>query len=300
MLSRDGNCLCGGRTDLWANCDSPAMVNASSPRVKTARQSCGIPRQGWRFSRWERRGIAHDSARSGTAVQSEFGKTTVAHCVCTRVHKGSRCGHSMRQGALLGLALLLAVATSMLHVSKALWRCGIQRLGNPSQPCWIRTHAVRWTADGKKLVTGRPDTTLRVWDASSTENTGTLRGHTGTVLSVAVTADGGQIASGSADHTVKVWDFATARELHTFRGHADRVNSVIFSPDGKSVASASDDHTIKLWEVVTGSELQTLRGHAGAVAWRHVSVRTAGSLRVRPGITRQRCGRLRRVANSTR
>jgi WD40 repeat protein len=45
-----------------------------------------------------------------------------------------------------------------------------------------------------------------VWDATSGQETLTLKGHAGQVTSVAFSPEGKRIVSGSFDNTVKVWD----------------------------------------------------------------------------------------------
>ena len=67
----------------------------------------------------------------------------------------------------------------------------------------------------------------------------TLKGHSGTVYSVAFSPDGKRLATGSGDRTVKLWDAATGQELLTLKGHSDNVYSVAFSPDGKRLATGS-------------------------------------------------------------
>ena len=66
-----------------------------------------------------------------------------------------------------------------------------------------------FSPDGKRIVSGSWDKTVKVWDAATGQETLTLKGHTGAVTSVAFSPDGKRIASGSEDKTVKVWDAAT-------------------------------------------------------------------------------------------
>jgi len=117
------------------------------------------------------------------------------------------------------------------------------------------------SSDGKRIVSGGDDKTIRIWDSASGDELITLRGHDDWICSVAFSPDGKRIISGSGDHTIKVWDSATGAELMTLRGHDKDVYSVAFSPDGKRIASGSIDKTIRVWNAATGEELMTIRGH---------------------------------------
>jgi len=125
--------------------------------------------------------------------------------------------------------------------------------------------AVAFSPDGRYVLSGSYDHTLKLWDMTSGREIKTYTGHDGPVISAAFSADGRQFLSGSWDETVKLWDTISGRELKTFTGHSDRVTSVAFSPDGKQALSGCLDKTIKLWDITSGRELMNFSGHSGAV-----------------------------------
>jgi len=66
--------------------------------------------------------------------------------------------------------------------------------------------SVAFSADGKLIVSGSLDTTVRLWDAATGQPIGQpLTGHTETVTGVAFSPDGQRIVSGSADSTLHLW-----------------------------------------------------------------------------------------------
>lgn len=94
-----------------------------------------------------------------------------------------------------------------------------------------------------------------------------LRGHLGSVRSVALSADGNVLVSGGNDNTIRLWDMTTRQPLESpLAGHHSTVWSVILSSDDKILVSGSGDNTIILWDMVTHQPLGLpLVGHTGAV-----------------------------------
>ncbi|MDB5335813.1 MAG: serine/threonine protein kinase with repeat, partial [Planctomycetaceae bacterium] len=125
--------------------------------------------------------------------------------------------------------------------------------------------SVSFSPDGKHLVSGSWDHTIKLWDALTGKKIRTLEGHSGWIRSVSFSHDGLRIVSSSDDKTVKIWDAQTGQEIRTLQGHDAAVQSAAFSPDGSRIVSGSNDQIIKVWNAQTGAEQQALTGHKAAV-----------------------------------
>jgi WD40 repeat protein/serine/threonine protein kinase len=156
--------------------------------------------------------------------------------------------------------------------------------------------SIAFSGDGKRIVSGGDDKTLRIWDAKSGDEMLILSGgHTDGVASVAFSGDGERIVSGSRDYTVKVWDAASGKQLLTCNGHLGPVYSAAFSDDGKRIVSGSADRTVKVWDATLGKEVLALKVHTGGVrkvvfnrkATRIASASEDGTVKVSDAITGQ-------------
>ncbi|MFM6672699.1 MAG: WD40 repeat domain-containing protein, partial [Dolichospermum sp.] len=63
--------------------------------------------------------------------------------------------------------------------------------------------AIAFTPDGKTVISGSSDKTIKVWDLETGQEKFTLLGHSHWVRAIAVTPDGKTAISGSGDNAIK-------------------------------------------------------------------------------------------------
>jgi WD40 repeat protein len=107
-----------------------------------------------------------------------------------------------------------------------------------------------FSSRGRSLAAGSFET-IKLWDASTLEETAVFGTHTGRIKVCSYSADGKRIAS-SSGRTIEIIDADTGVLAATLDGHTETVTSCRFSPDGRKVVSASLDQTLKVWDVATG------------------------------------------------
>jgi WD40 repeat protein len=108
--------------------------------------------------------------------------------------------------------------------------------------------ALAISADGKLLISGSWDQTIKVWQLETGKLIRTLKGHRDRVYAIALSPDEQIIASGSADKTIKLWHLETGELLGTFAGHSNIVTALAFTASGEMLVSGSLDKTIKIWQ----------------------------------------------------
>jgi WD40 repeat protein len=126
---------------------------------------------------------------------------------------------------------------------------------------YLSVNAVDISPDGKYLVSGSDDQTVRIWNLENGESLHILEGHQGAVSDVVFSPDNKTMASCGEDQTIRIWNFQDAHVIQALKGHTSTVLSLAFSPDGKFIASASFDKTVRLWEIRTGELVRTYEGH---------------------------------------
>ncbi len=149
-------------------------------------------------------------------------------------------------------------------------------------------YAVAISRDGKTVVSGSTDQTVRIWDATTGQQRFQLNGHVGAVHAVALTPDESLIVSSGADKTIRLWDVAGGRQLKQLTTLDETMYSVAVHPNGRTVAAAGADRKVHLFDILTGAEQRTMEGHTDYIhcvafnpqGTRLLSYGYAGQLRV--------------------
>jgi WD40 repeat protein len=107
--------------------------------------------------------------------------------------------------------------------------------------------SIALSANGRRVVSGSHDNTIRVWDSKTGECLKVLEGHAGCVQSLVLSAAGGRIVSGSSDNTLRVWDMESGGCLGAFflRGQY----SITLQSEGRKLFVGFSDGRVELYEI---------------------------------------------------
>lgn len=131
--------------------------------------------------------------------------------------------------------------------------------------------SVAFSSDGKYILSGGKDNTVKLWNASTGKEIRTFMGHSGWVYSVAFTPDGRYAVSGSSDKTIRIWDIATGKAERTFSGE-EEIRSMVLSPDGRCILAAGKGYdftthdnyfTVKALSIEDGKKLWKSQRYKG-------------------------------------
>jgi len=100
-----------------------------------------------------------------------------------------------------------------------------------------------------------------VWDASSGDRVGVMRGSGSEIFQAVFSPDGSQIATGE-DGIVRLWDAASFEQIVAFPGHKGFINDLAFSPDGTRLITLADlDALVRTWLLDTEELIEVANDH---------------------------------------
>ena len=107
---------------------------------------------------------------------------------------------------------------------------------------------IAYSPDGKKLLSGSKDKTLRLWTIPAQPQITLRRGYNNQKIhDIAYHPQGKLFSTLSSDH-IHLWNHEDSRPIRVKKFRDAQMSKVVFSYDGKEIASASEDGKIILWD----------------------------------------------------
>jgi WD40 repeat protein len=133
------------------------------------------------------------------------------------------------------------------------------RTGNEASTVYIddtlrwRVLSCEYSPDGKQVVCGMEDGTVRIWTPETSPQIAVLSGHMKYrhVTTCAFYPDGSKIVTGSADKTLRIWN-AQTREMESVYAAHSNITRCSVAPDGLRIATSSGDGKIRIWDAHPG------------------------------------------------
>jgi len=135
----------------------------------------------------------------------------------------------------------------------------VPQIGHPALVQFISS-----SRDGKLLLTGGDDSTVRLWDVASGKLLRYLSGLPVGRFPCGLSTDGRYIMAEANDYSVRVWSSSSGLELEPLRGHKTPILSIASDPESRIVMAGSIDGTVLLWDLGTGRQLHRIEGEGVA------------------------------------
>ena len=92
-----------------------------------------------------------------------------------------------------------------------------------------------------------------------------LKGHAGSVTTLAVSHDGKRLASGAEDGNVQIWSMSSFTSERKLEGRSGPITCIAYSPDDQLLAVATSGRQILVWDLNSGEQICQSVDHRGSV-----------------------------------
>jgi WD40 repeat protein len=143
-------------------------------------------------------------------------------------------------------------------------------------------HALMFTADGDRLITGGPDRFVRIWDVKTEKALRRLALESGPAKSLTLSPDGKKVAVviAGGDNSIQVLDLTSGAATAT-DGHFSPIAQAALSPDGRTAVTSGPDgrrhgrfgplNYVHVWDTATGRIRHRLDGRGTPFLWLQLS-----------------------------
>jgi WD40 repeat protein len=122
---------------------------------------------------------------------------------------------------------------------------------NGHGPHWV--FSVRFSAEGRQLLTAGDDDTARVWDVASGKEVCVLKGHTARVNDAVFDSRHKLVLTAGEDETARLWEISTGKALRVWPKHESAVRRAMFLDDDKRIRTQTVLGVERVWLVEDGS-----------------------------------------------
>ncbi|MHA1253400.1 MAG: WD40 repeat domain-containing protein, partial [Candidatus Helarchaeota archaeon] len=109
--------------------------------------------------------------------------------------------------------------------------------------------AITITNDGKKIVSGSTDGTIKIWNFKNGRLEATLQDIGSIIMNLIITPDDEYIISNSQDK-IKIWNLETYDLIFTLSGQKGIINSFDITSDGKFLIAGTNSGNIIIWDLI--------------------------------------------------
>lgn len=109
--------------------------------------------------------------------------------------------------------------------------------------------ALAVTKDGKKLLSGSLDGTLRLWDVEAQQETQSIELSSGGILCCAIAVNGQSALAGTLNGNLYLVDLNSGLELQSFVGHSEPVGYCAFLSETEMASAGCWDRSVFVWKI---------------------------------------------------
>jgi len=121
-------------------------------------------------------------------------------------------------------------------------------------------YALEYSADGRFLVTGSSDHTLKLWEVATGKVIRTFYGHKKRITSISISADASKMISGSTDNSAIIWEISTGKILSKIE-MKDRITSVALNKEGTKALVGGYDWHVFVYDVAQKEVVRQLKSN---------------------------------------
>jgi hypothetical protein len=124
--------------------------------------------------------------------------------------------------------------------------------------------AIAFSPDGKTLLTGGTDRTVRRWDVRTGREQAAALEHSMPISALSLSGDG-QVIAANGTQTIRLWDARTGRSIGRDIKPQASASSMALRHDGNALVTGGQDGVVRLWDSLSSQEIAQLDDAHGPV-----------------------------------